>query len=969
MKAGWQQLFSGAFPSRDKPHRIDAYSEFMPPPFVGRRPYGAVDPVTFKDEDPWGWHVTEYEEALELRPGMESIASQIVISLVHLGEGRAAHGISRHKLERNACWPPELAGRAGTLAHERYVILMPLALSRTQDDMGRVRWTLFGGSEQGPARAFWKGFFTAHDRELPENEAQQFIRNLLQAAYREPAEKLRDLLEAGFRVLPQEDTDRFASGPVPRWISRFVHSESDPVEKVKYLLTFRPFESLPRQVRGAYLAGRLHLLPFPGSLLFWGIRSYWDFQRQFPMALQIPLLQMAARHGGPYGIRVPQSGWLHIPTEAVPEPDERTGPLRNTYRRTHRWVRVARHEDEVALSKVEQKLVHVLFSSSAADLGLYDKPMARNAQLWTDDFQLLLDGPRACRRDIEKAVERVTEGGMFGYRFQFPAMRAGNHEVYWHRPLVAFQGREPGKAEVVFDAPLGYLTAYEADSPDLSNPVKLWPRVLERPEHVAAIRLFQCSKEGHTHQTVMNVRKLLDFRQLFGPKSFPPSYARQLLATSKHRNLENWLASLPAEASNGAEAGKLADSIRCGLQPERVQLSKTPERSAALTMGRTARRSFEIAYWKTIASLASGDLINKDNADCVRDPVTQKLLRHHHRDLHALGEHLIAHYTRVISSCGMMGKAFAAELPFRWETQFDFSWSAGWLRNQKGEEGERNLFCVIPGRDRKRAVIMADHYDTAYMEDYYEKERGGKGARLAASGADDNHSATAALMLAAPVFCDLSRAGLLDSDVWLVHLTGEEFPSDCMGARHLSERLVNGTLELRLQDNRTCDLSGVRIQGVYVLDMVAHNNDRDRDVFQISPGEGDGAAWLALQAHTACEIWNASAAKWNCRPSRRGRGAGRRSPDGVKIPEIALHPQLHGEIRPHYDPRSSLYNTDGQIFSDAGIPVVLFMENYDINRTGYHDSHDTMVNIDLDYGVAVAAIAIEAVARAATERV
>jgi hypothetical protein len=43
------------------------------------------------------------------------------------------------------------------------------------------------------------------------------------------------------------------------------------------------------------------------------------------------------------------------------------------------------------------------------------------------------------------------------------------------------------------------------------------------------------------------------------------------------------------------------------------------------------------------------------------------------------------------------------------------------------------------------------------------------------------------------------------------------------------------------------------------------------------------------------------------------------------------------------------------------------MENYDINRTGYHDTHDTMENIDLDYGSAVAAIAIEAVARIATQ--
>jgi hypothetical protein len=42
------------------------------------------------------------------------------------------------------------------------------------------------------------------------------------------------------------------------------------------------------------------------------------------------------------------------------------------------------------------------------------------------------------------------------------------------------------------------------------------------------------------------------------------------------------------------------------------------------------------------------------------------------------------------------------------------------------------------------------------------------------------------------------------------------------------------------------------------------------------------------------------------------------------------------------------------------------MENYDIDRHGYHDSHDTMENIDLDYGSALAAIAIETVARAAS---
>ena len=123
--------------------------------------------------------------------------------------------------------------------------------------------------------------------------------------------------------------------------------------------------------------------------------------------------------------------------------------------------------------------------------------------------------------------------------------------------------------------------------------------------------------------------------------------------------------------------------------------------------------------------------------------------------------------------------------------------------------------------------------------------------------------------------------------------------------------------------------------------------------------------WLALQAHIAAETWNHQAAKWNNHPLRCGARPFKRSPDGSKMPEIARHPVLSGEVRPPFDPRSTLYNTDGQIFSDCGIPSVLFMENYDINRSGYHDSHDTMMNIDLDYGSAVASIVIESVARAA----
>jgi hypothetical protein len=71
-------------------------------------------------------------------------------------------------------------------------------------------------------------------------------------------------------------------------------------------------------------------------------------------------------------------------------------------------------------------------------------------------------------------------------------------------------------------------------------------------------------------------------------------------------------------------------------------------------------------------------------------------------------------------------------------------------------------------------------------------------------------------------------------------------------------------------------------------------------------------------------------------------------------------------VRHYNDPFSTLYNTDAQTFSDAGVLLVLFMENYDINRKGYHDTKDTLANINLDYAAALAAITMETVARTAS---
>ncbi|MCC7355869.1 MAG: hypothetical protein IT330_19185, partial [Anaerolineae bacterium] len=187
---GWQTLLAG-FPWFVGEGRfpLPAYSEFMPPPRLGRSPFGSVDPLLFSEDDPYGWRVSEKEEEHEFKPGLERIAKQIMGALVKLGRGLPERRITGYKgnLQNNPYWPPALAEQAGHLDHERYVVFLPLALAKTQDSKGRVTWTFFGGSEQGPERAFWQSFYSALGQELPEQEAVSFVLRLLAAAYGETA--------------------------------------------------------------------------------------------------------------------------------------------------------------------------------------------------------------------------------------------------------------------------------------------------------------------------------------------------------------------------------------------------------------------------------------------------------------------------------------------------------------------------------------------------------------------------------------------------------------------------------------------------------------------------------------------------------------------------------------------------------------------------------------------------------------
>ena len=971
----WEEML-GSFPCYEKNGKftIPAYSEFMPSPHFGKKPSGMPDKYCFSPADPNSWSISEFEEHCELRPGLENVCIHIINSILDLGNGKPNHflvGHNKRNLDGNRYWPDELAAHAGHFSAKDFVFILPLSLSKTQDDKGRVQWTLFGSSEQGPEMAFWKSFRDSSGMEKPVSESRLVFANFLKSAYGESFSSADGLLAEKFRILPtipDAEFPYYTPEKHPQWCESFIWSGGELSEKVEYILTFRPFSDWPEPLKIRYLGGKINVLPFPGSLVFWGSPHFRNRQKKFIWSQQLPLLRILRRHHPPYGVWIQQSGWLF---DSLPENEKKNihpEILLDTYKRTHRFNRVNRYDTDIEESPDKDvKTLQCIFSNSPEIIGLYDKPLARNSRIFAEDGELVLDGPTANRQDILNAAGKIFKGGLYEYMFCYPPMRCGDHEVFWQRPLVAYCQSKEGSLSPVFDFASfnGYLTAYRTDKPDLEKPVDLIPEFKSRKIYMSASLHFKNAQDRYRYQTAINCLKLFHSWELFGKKPLPRRFARRILRLSKTDTIDKWLDSLPERADipeNGREMRSAIDGIIAAgkVSPSCLQ----PESLHGITLSETATRKYEEDYWNTIAVLAHGRFINKNSADTMLDEATRKELKHDWRDLTTLGSYLIGRHQASIDSAGMKGAAVCGEHSFKWRTESDYPFYNGWLHNREGSEHERNILVVIPGKNRKEAVVMADHYDTAYEEDRYYRNRGGTGARIAARGADDNHSATATLLLAAPIFLKLSKEGKLERDVWLLHLTGEEFPADCLGARNFCEALVGKNLKFSSSSGET-DLSGIEVKGVFVLDMIAHNNDHDPDVFQISPGDGHESLTLAHYAHTANEIWNEYAKHLNESGERKNSRRGAKSSDPDIIPEIAPCPHLHGEIRPHYDMKSSLFNTDGQIFSDAGVPVVLFMENYDINRHGYHDTEDTMENIDLDFGAGVSAIAIETVARTA----
>ena len=264
----------------------------------------------------------------------------------------------------------------------------------------------------------------------------------------------------------------------------------------------------------------------------------------------------------------------------------------------------------------------------------------------------------------------------------------------------------------------------------------------------------------HYRSDCPNVRLLLDTWHLRGEQPLAAlACSADLLPDAEH-TLDAWLASLPDRL----------DRLRCAANDWSKRWNAAWNRSAGsrgpppkdAPSRITARRPFEVNYWKKIAISPKGDSSTSAMPIMSATSRREKLLMHHRRDLEPLGEYLLSYYRRAVAKAGLTGKALVGELPFSLADGFRFRLD-GRLAEESGRQilHERDLIVVIPGRDRSRAVIMADHYDTAYMLDRYDPALRRHRRALAAAGADDNHSATAALMQAAPIFLELSRKGNL----------------------------------------------------------------------------------------------------------------------------------------------------------------------------------------------------------------
>jgi len=141
-------------------------------------------------------------------------------------------------------------GVPGRQPGTRALRLHPAAGALTDPGCKGAAMDFFRGQRTRPGDCFWKSFSHRRRRNylpnsLPASSAG-FCRGVPGADHIPPS----GLLDLGFRILPGETA--LTNSLFPAWAKEFLVDDNADWDKLRYLLTFRPFGQLPAPVRANY---------------------------------------------------------------------------------------------------------------------------------------------------------------------------------------------------------------------------------------------------------------------------------------------------------------------------------------------------------------------------------------------------------------------------------------------------------------------------------------------------------------------------------------------------------------------------------------------------------------------------------------------------------------------------------------------------------------------------------------------
>ena len=652
---------SAAFPLR-------AYSEFMPPPYVGMKPYAPDRGALRRDVRRRPIRTARHRR---VRAGARSRARARSDRGAPGRRARQAargepHALSQTLLEGNPAWPAELAA-ARAAARSVTIRSCSRSAARAVAHAGR----------QGQRRA---GRCSAR--------ATTARRPVLGRSSTRP--RSRELLAwvAGMRRASGASSPRVR--PIVPAPARGARRRS-AAARARHVHAVRAAAGAsPRRVSRARARARAE----PGQpRACSSIRGY-----------RAARARAAARDADPAAAPVPaRRGQLRDPDPAVglARRGQERGGARPSRRRRRSSAAIAgsgsRATRASATDAYHDKVSVALFSTDPVD----DRSLRQAARAQLADLDRGL--PAAARRPERRSAMRsrapanaVDAGGRFGYRMYYPPMRAGVREVFWHFPLVA---RAKPRA-----LSRGAARLRHRARPTGSRRIGLAAAAARAPAHVAAARAVRrATPATRATRRATTSASCSSARELLGEPLRRRSRAR-CCTSAKHDDARRVARRAAEPRADHAAGGALARHAAALIGADRPP----------------ARRSCSISSARARSRSRSGRSIAQPRARRVSPEERRRRHRGQPRQARRARRAKAAHIARARAarSRGARrsparalsradraarhdGRAEVVDHVFRWETDFAFPWMDGWAKNQDAP-AERNIVLMIPGKRPRR---------------------------------------------------------------------------------------------------------------------------------------------------------------------------------------------------------------------------------------------------------------------------